>query len=109
MLSRQGKLVESSKAERPCSNLTFSQYKPSKVVHIGHSFGSFTTGGMLAAYGNLSDGAILTGFLINSESSKIKPESFGFEFAQASDPRRFADRPSGYIVQATESNIQQIF
>lgn len=73
------------------------------------------TSGLLSQYGNLSDGAILTGFLINEHLlnehllNEVGPEAFGYEFAAESDPGRFADRPSGYIVAATESNIQQIF
>lgn len=61
-------------------------------------------------YGNLSDGAILTGFLINEHLfNEVGPEAFGYEFAAESDPDRFANHPSGYIVSSTESNIQQIF
>lgn len=111
-LSRTGDLVQSSKVVgASCDDTsTLENYTPSKIAHIGHSYGSFMTSGLLSRYGNLSDGAILTGFLINEHLlNEVGPEAFGFEFAAQSDPIRFADRPSGYIVAATESNIQQIF
>lgn len=111
-LSRAGTLVQSSKVVgASCEDISaLEDYTPNKVAHIGHSYGSFMTSGLLSRHGNLSDGAILTGFLINDHLLKeIGPSSFGFEYAPQSDPNRFADRPSGYIVQATESNVQQIF
>lgn len=111
-LARNGDLVQSSKViDASCDDVSaFEAYKPSKIAHIGHSYGSFMTSGLLSRYGNLSDGAILTGFLINEHLlNEVGAEAFGYEFAAESDPDRFADRPSGYIVSATESNIQQIF
>jgi pimeloyl-ACP methyl ester carboxylesterase len=107
-LARTGQLVKSSKAPNACSK-ALSAYKAKKVVHIGHSFGSITTAGMLTSYGEISDGAILTGFLYNNETFPNLYETFGLEFARESDPIRFADRSSGYLVQRTPSNIQQIF
>ncbi|KAF4497072.1 alpha beta-Hydrolase [Fusarium agapanthi] len=57
----------------------FYDYKPEKVVHIGHSFGSATTSGLLSLHGNLSDGAILTGFLPNNQRGKIFLKKGSFE------------------------------
>ncbi|KAF3767924.1 hypothetical protein M406DRAFT_40675 [Cryphonectria parasitica EP155] len=111
-LVRAGKLISSSKIVNTTGNGTtaLDDYTPSKVVHVGHSYGSFMTSGLLSNYGNLSDGAILTGFLISPHLLKeVTPATFGFEFAPESDPARFADFLSGYVVQKTESNIQQIF
>lgn len=111
-LARTGELVQvSDVVGASCDDISvLENYTPHKVTHIGHSYGSFMTSGLLSRYGNLSDGAILTGFLINEHLlNEVGPEAFGFEFAAESDPDRFADRPSGYIVAATESNIQQIF
>ncbi|KAF5534097.1 alpha beta-hydrolase [Fusarium phyllophilum] len=89
VLARDGKLLKSSK--------------------VGHSFGSAATSGLLSLHGNLSDGAILTGFLPNNQSGKVGANAFGFEFARQHDPKRFGDRPAGYAVQASLSSIQQIF
>lgn len=44
-------------------NGTFSTKPPSRIVHIGHSFGSFITNAFIGTYPNLSAGAILTGFV----------------------------------------------
>ncbi|KAK7432913.1 hypothetical protein QQZ08_000384 [Neonectria magnoliae] len=86
-LARSGKLIESSRIK---SDKNIRSYKPSKIVH-------------------LSDGAILTGFILGSHLGDTKTPEFGYEFAPANDARRFGDRPSGYMVQATESNVQRIF
>ena len=42
---------------------TFSSTPPSKIVHVGHSFGSFITSAFVGMYPTLSAGAILTGFV----------------------------------------------
>ncbi|KAF5530778.1 alpha beta-hydrolase [Fusarium mexicanum] len=109
VLARDGNLLKSSKVIGKQPQKGFYEYKPKKVVHIGHSFGSATTSGLLSLHGNLSDGAILTGFLPNSQSGKVGANAFGFEFARQHDPKRFGDRPAGYAVQASLSSIQQIF
>lgn len=111
-LARAGKLVSTSRIVDTSSNNTDALfgYTPNKVVHVGHSYGSFMTSGLLSRYGNLSDGAILTGFLINPHLVKeVTPAAHSYEFAPHSDPDRFADFPSGYIVQKTLSSLQQIF
>ncbi|KAM0355080.1 hypothetical protein ACHAPU_000937 [Fusarium lateritium] len=106
---RDGKLIESSKVNGNPPGNVFRNYKPKKVVHVGHSYGSSATAGLLQLYGKLSDGAILTGFLPGSQAGKLGPNAFGFEFARQHDPKRFGDRPSGYAVQANLNSIQQIF
>lgn len=109
-LARSGKLIESSKIRSEGSHLSdIGSYKPTKIVHVGHSFGSIVTIGFLSSYGELSDGAVLTGFVYGSQVGTITPSAFGYEFAPAHDASRFGDRPSGYLVQATKSNIQQVF
>ncbi|CAM1509813.1 Fc.00g001480.m01.CDS01 [Cosmosporella sp. VM-42] len=110
-LVRSGNLIASSKVRWEGSRHDIDAFsrKPSKVVHVGHSFGSIVTIGMLTSYGELSDGAILTGFILGSQTGGTKSSEYGFEFAPANDAQRFGDCPSGYLVQATESNIQYIF
>lgn len=65
-LVRAGKLVSSAKVIGSHSNDTsiLNSYVPDKVVHVGHSYGSFMTSGLLARYGNMSDGAILSQYPI---------------------------------------------
>jgi pimeloyl-ACP methyl ester carboxylesterase len=50
---------------------------PSKVFHVGHSFGSCISNALVAAAPSLSDGIVLTGFSTDS--------SFGVEFAISTD------------------------
>lgn len=118
-LARAGELLSASRVTGSTSSSSSSSpnatrdaaaYTPRKVVHVGHSYGSFMTSGLLARHGGLSDGAILTGLLSNEHLLKeVSQAAFGLEFAAESDPVRFGDRPSGYIVQRTLSNVQQIF
>ncbi|KKY37617.1 hypothetical protein UCDDA912_g02372 [Diaporthe ampelina] len=68
-------------------------YTPRKIIHVGHSYGSFMTSGLLSRHGNLSDGAILTALLTNERLlHEVGPEASGYEFAAECDPDRFADR-----------------
>lgn len=62
-LARAGKLMSCAKVigSRATNNTSaMNDYVPDKVVHVGHSYGSFMTSGLLARYGNMSDGAILS-------------------------------------------------
>lgn len=65
-LARAGKLISCAKVVGSDANGTdaMDTYVPDKVVHVGHSYGSFMTSGLLARYGNMSDGAILSQYYI---------------------------------------------
>lgn len=80
-----------------------------KVVHIGHSFGSILTAGLLTKYGALSDGAIETGWLVSPHIADYKQASYGWQYAAENDPVKFGNRGSGYIVVGTKSSLQQGF
>jgi alpha-beta hydrolase superfamily lysophospholipase len=108
-LARAGKLVRSSKKISGSSASVLGRYTPSKIIHVGHSFGSVATIGLLTQDGAASDGAIITGFLYNDQLAGASVATWGFEFARQNDPVLFGDRPSGYIVQATKSNTQISF
>jgi pimeloyl-ACP methyl ester carboxylesterase len=103
LLLRSGKLISSSKKLGGVK--TLDRYTPDKIVHVGHSFGTICTIGLLQINGSISDGAILTGFLPNNQLGGISVGTWGFEFARESDPQRFSDRGSGYIVQKTKYNV----
>lgn len=103
LLIRSGNLVSSSKKLGGVN--TLDRYTPNKIVHVGHSFGTVCTIGLLQVNGSISDGAILTGFLPNNQLGGISVASWGFEFAKESDPSRFGNRGSGYIVQKTKYNV----
>ena len=77
------------------------------IVHVGHSFGSFITDALLALYGELSDGAILTGFIPTTHPGG-PPAALGLDFARTNDPK-FGDRPDAYVVPARDLDIQTGF
>ncbi|KAK4032179.1 hypothetical protein C8A01DRAFT_41389 [Parachaetomium inaequale] len=107
-LARSGKLISSSKILSTSSNTTIPDVKPSKVVHVGHSFGSFLVALMLSKYGTLSDGAILSSFLL-TKLPMIDVLHYDHDFARQHDPVRFAEYGSGYFVLNTESCLQKLF
>jgi pimeloyl-ACP methyl ester carboxylesterase len=109
-LARSGKLVSSSKVMSATTRkASIPYFQPSKVVQVGHSFGSYLIAGMLARYGNLTDGAILSSFLITKLDRMIDVLHYDHEFAREHDPVRFGEYPSGYFVLNTESCLQKLF
>lgn len=91
------------------SPLLIPSYRPRKTVHVAHSFGSFLTASLLVHHPTLSDGALLTGYLLNPHLGTIDVAHFDHEFAAQHDPARFGAYPSGYFVLTTESDIQKLF
>jgi pimeloyl-ACP methyl ester carboxylesterase len=109
LFSNASSILSSSRCLTPVP-CTLAGYKPRKVVHIGHSFGSILTATMMYTYGSsLSDGAVLTGFVQNTQLRNGKLSSFNLEYAAESDPARFAAWGSGYMTQASRSAIQLVF
>ncbi|KAI4213274.1 MAG: hypothetical protein LQ351_004015 [Letrouitia transgressa] len=86
------------------SNVSFE-----KIIHIGHSFGSVLTSAFLATYGNLSDAAVLTGYILNEHFAEMRKATFGLEYAPQNNKTLFGDRPSGYLVDGTLGGFQTIF
>lgn len=80
-----------------------------KVIHVGHSFGSFLTNNLLARYGNLSDAAVLTGYILNEHIAEGRRTAFGLEYAPQNNMTLFRDRSSGYMVGGTLSALQTVF
>lgn len=108
-LARSGKLISSSKVLSTTGGKTTPDVKPSKIVQVGHSFGSYLITSMLTLYGDLADGAILSGFLINTQLGKINVLAYDHDFARQHDPVRFKEYGSGYFVLNTESCMQKLF
>ncbi|TKA67462.1 hypothetical protein B0A49_09356 [Cryomyces minteri] len=76
----------------PTVNHTFS-----KVVHVGHSFGSAQTFALTAMYPNISDGIILTGWSTNGSFVGYFGAGADFQQANLNQPLRFGSA-SNYAV-----------
>jgi len=63
--------------------------QPKKIVHVGHSFGSILTSAFIATYPDLSDGAIITGYVLNQYLGSVGRSSWSVQHA--------AGWPSGYV------------
>ncbi|KAH7086078.1 Alpha/Beta hydrolase protein [Paraphoma chrysanthemicola] len=103
LMARNGSLYDFASHARPSMPAFDNLAKPSKIVHIGHSFGSFLTSAFLATYPNLTDGGIITGYLFSLLLASTGSTTFSVEYAG-----KQYNRPSGYVV-CKENGIQNIF
>lgn len=106
LMARNGTLYSFAGQAKPVENAFQPLEKPRKVVHLGHSFGSFLTSAFIANYGELSDGALITGYLLTQILGNAGSTTFSAEYAATGHPA--FDRPSGYVV-CKPSGIQNIF
>jgi len=63
----------------------------SKVVHVGHSFGSAQTYAIANNYPNITDAIILTGFTMNSSFAGYFVAGGNYQLAALNQPLRFAN------------------
>jgi pimeloyl-ACP methyl ester carboxylesterase len=105
LMAHNGTLYDFAAHAKPADS-AFKSGKPSKVVHVGHSFGSFLTSAFISKYGPLSDGAVITGYLLTENLASAGSTSFSVEYAATGSPR--FDRSSGYVV-CKPNGIQNIF
>ncbi|KAL3442798.1 Alpha/Beta hydrolase protein [Aspergillus insuetus] len=82
---------------------------PKKLVHVGHSFGSLITNGLVAARPALADGVILTGFSHNTSWTPLFELCLGFELARSNNPARFHGYGSGYLTWGNQYDNQCAF
>lgn len=80
-----------------------------KFVHVGHSYGSIITSGLLATYPDLSDGCILTGFIVTPHSFEYPLGSRGYQLASEAFPDEFKHLRSGYICPGAKYNMHNSF
>ncbi len=80
-----------------------------KISHVGHSYGSAITYALIATYQNISDVAVLTGFILNKEILQQRYRASGAQYASENDPKHFAHTSSGYVVCGIPSAIQTGF
>ncbi|KAL4966569.1 alpha/beta hydrolase [Aspergillus stella-maris] len=99
----------------PSSSPSFFSSTFKEIVLIGHSFGSGINMALLQKYSTNPalpiDAAIFTGLLVRGRNqiSGIGYVAFGLDHAGSNDPARFADRGSGYMVQASARDVNQVF
>ncbi|MCJ1385851.1 hypothetical protein MMC17_008975 [Xylographa soralifera] len=70
----------------------------SKVVHVGHSFGSAQTYALVDMYPTISDGIVLTGFSMNSSFTGFFVAGSNFMQANSNQPLRFGNI-SGAVIE----------
>ncbi|KAK5065410.1 hypothetical protein LTR84_001248 [Exophiala bonariae] len=80
-----------------------------KFVHVGHSYGSILTSGLLAKYPDLTDGSILTGFIINPHGPQYQLGVRGYQLASEAFPEEFGHLGSGYICPGAKYNLHNSF
>lgn len=83
--------------------------KPSKVVHVGHSYGSMLSSGLAATAGELSDGIVLTGFSNINQYMQWFAISTGYNIASLNQPDRLGSLASGYLTWSNEVANQYDF
>ncbi|KAF8970842.1 Alpha/Beta hydrolase protein [Flammula alnicola] len=81
----------------------------SRVIGIGHSFGSIQLIGIVAKYEGLLDAIVLTGFSPFPGGLNTAIASFGLTIASQQNPGRFASLSNSYLTIATISNDQLNF
>lgn len=110
-LARSGQLLSSSTivATNTTADSFTAANPPSKIIHIGHSLGSYITTGLLARHGDLSDGSVLTGYYLNSHLGLVNVSFFDHGFAAESEPAKFSHYPSGYLLSTGPENMQKLY
>ncbi|EPE27791.1 alpha/beta-Hydrolase [Glarea lozoyensis ATCC 20868] len=71
--------------------------KPSKLAHVGHSFGSFLSQGLITQNPELSDGALFTGLAWDSSSQPPALESMGLRIANTQSEGRWVGLDNQYL------------
>ncbi|KAK0387646.1 hypothetical protein NLU13_3891 [Sarocladium strictum] len=111
-MASRGDLISSSKVLSVSGGSTADfDFKPSKIVHIGHAYGSFLMMQMLVKYGSISDGALMTGIYPNQvmADNPLSVLNYNHAFPKEQDPERFSEYGSGYFVLDNEQTLQKLF
>ncbi|MCJ1422472.1 hypothetical protein MMC29_000352 [Sticta canariensis] len=83
--------------------------KPTHLVLVGHSYGSFISNGLVASAPNIADAVVLTGYGFNGSDSQVLLEAFAPRVARLQRPRAFSAFDSGYLTTADIFGTVQIF
>ncbi|GAB7338761.1 hypothetical protein MBLNU457_5470t1 [Dothideomycetes sp. NU457] len=79
----------------------FAQTNFTKVIGVGHSYGSIISQAITASYPSTFDAAVLTGFSVNTTAVPAFIAAGNLEIASLNQPYRFAGLNNSYMVTAT--------
>jgi pimeloyl-ACP methyl ester carboxylesterase len=96
-ISTQLAILESLTNNLRTGHYTGKIGKPSKIVHVGHSFGSILTHNLITKYPSISDGVVLTGIGYNVTNFPAFFESARLNIANTVSPGKYKDLDSGYL------------
>ena len=82
---------------------------PSKVAHVGHSFGSVISETFVGSSPSSSDALVLTGFSVLGQFGTDFLISTDLHIANEADPERFGDLGNGYLTWGDELSNQYSF
>ncbi|CAD6444632.1 2bee58ee-68e3-4ef4-b72e-cfb7ab717c3f [Sclerotinia trifoliorum] len=80
--------------------------KPNKLVHVGHSFGSILSYGLVSAHPEITDGLILQGFSIDSSALAQTIAGFNIQSASVNQPYKFGPPSFEPLFDAALSLLQ---
>lgn len=87
----------------------FSGYKFSKVVAVGHSYGSVLTEALTAAAPDQIDAAVLTGFSVDFTGIGSFLMALNLNLAKISNVSRFRSAAAGYLLSGSQVGWQTGF
>lgn len=106
LMAQNGTLYSFAGAAMPADPAFTGLAPPTKIVHVGHSFGSVLTSALIALYPDITDGAIITGYFAGKYLGSPGMATWAVDFAGTSSPPW--NRTSGYVV-CQKAGIQNIF
>ncbi|KAL8388906.1 hypothetical protein RB599_010190 [Gaeumannomyces hyphopodioides] len=109
-LAREGKLLSSAIKTDSGAPAAVAEPRPSRIVHVAHSFGAYLTYAFLLKHPTLSDAALLSSFLPNAtQLGAVKVVTFEHDYAAGLDPARFGGFGSGYFVPTSLNALQKLY
>ncbi|OCF31662.1 hypothetical protein I317_02777 [Kwoniella heveanensis CBS 569] len=81
----------------------------SKIVGIGHSYGSATLAGVASVAPNTFDAIVLTGYTANATTGPLGIFSTNPTIANIAYPERFGSDPNDYVISPDVSSDQTLF
>ncbi|KZP14790.1 hypothetical protein FIBSPDRAFT_867917, partial [Athelia psychrophila] len=92
-------------------SITSQGHNFTKVIGVGHSYGSIQAEALTAIAPNLFDGVILTGFSVNATGLPVGLAGLAFKTATEVAPDRFspAELSDGYLAPANSYSYQWTF